>query len=302
MNLLDQLKTCTQVVADTGDFRSMLAFRPTDATTNPSLIYARQVARNPAERLQKAMDRVAVNFGLRILDIVPGRVSTEVDARLSFDTEGTIRKARELIALYEEAGAPRDRILIKIAATWEGIRAAEVLEREGIHCNLTLLFSLAQAACCAEAGVRLISPFVGRILDWHKRARGVDSIPPAEDPGVLSVTRIYNYYKHFGYPTQVMGASFRSVGEIVELAGCDLLTISPALLRELESTEGILEKKLDADRAKTLLLERVPTDEKSFRWLMNEDAMATEKLAEGIRNFTRDIIRLEEMLETEAGM
>ena len=320
MNLLDQLKTCTQVVADTGDFRSMLAFRPTDATTNPSLIYAsvkdeayrplvdeaiayaRQVARNPAERLQKAMDRVAVNFGLRILDIVPGRVSTEVDARLSFDTEGTIRKARELIALYEEAGAPRERILIKIAATWEGIRAAEVLEREGIHCNLTLLFSLAQAACCAEAGVRLISPFVGRILDWHKRARGVDSIPPAEDPGVLSVTRIYNYYKHFGYPTQVMGASFRSVGEIVELAGCDLLTISPALLRELESTEGILEKKLDADRAKTLLLERVPTDEKSFRWLMNEDAMATEKLAEGIRNFTRDIIRLEEMLETEAGM
>ena len=199
MNLLDQLKTCTQVVADTGDFRSMLAFRPTDATTNPSLIYAsakdeayrplvdeaiayaRQVARNPAERLQKAMDRVAVNFGLRILDIVPGRVSTEVDARLSFDTEATIRKARELIALYEEAGAPRDRILIKIAATWEGIRAAEVLEREGIHCNLTLLFSLAQAACCAEAGVRLISPFVGRILDWHKRARGVDSIPPAED-------------------------------------------------------------------------------------------------------------------------
>lgn len=320
MNLLDQLKTCTQVVADTGDFRSMLAFRPTDATTNPSLIYAstkdeayrplvdeaiayaRQVARNPAERLQKAMDRVAVNFGLRILDIVPGRVSTEVDARLSFDTEGTIRKARELIALYEEAGAPRERILIKIAATWEGIRAAEVLEREGIHCNLTLLFSLAQAACCAEAGVRLISPFVGRILDWHKRARGVDSIPPAEDPGVLSVTRIYNYYKHFGYPTQVMGASFRSVGEIVELAGCDLLTISPALLRELESTEGILEKKLDADRAKTLLLERVPTDEKSFRWLMNEDAMATEKLAEGIRNFTRDIIRLEEMLETEASM
>lgn len=319
MNLLEQLKACTTVVADTGDFNTMMAYRPVDATTNPSLIYAsarderyrplvdeaiayaKRTATDKERQLQTAMDKTAVNFGLKILEIVPGRVSTEVDARLSFDTEGTISKARGLIALYEEAGIDRERVLIKIASTWEGIQAARTLEREGIHCNLTLLFSPVQAVCCAEAGVRLISPFVGRILDWHKKAQGVAKIPPHEDPGVRSVTNIYNYYKKFGYETQVMGASFRSIGEITELAGCDLLTISPSLLKELGSTEGTLERRLTAERAKDLRIERMPTDEKSFRWLMNEDAMATEKLAEGIRNFTKDIIKLENMLREMLG-
>ena len=314
MNQLEQLKAFTQVVADTGDFVSIEAYRPTDATTNPSLIYAasqeekyhhlmadaiyfaRQSSSDQSVQLARAVDKVAVNFGLEILKIVPGRVSTEVDARLSFDTGATVRKARELIALYEEAGISRERILIKVASTWEGIKAAEVIEKEGIHCNLTLLFSQVQAIACAEAGVRLISPFVGRILDWHKKARGVTDIPAPEDPGVISVTQIFNYYKKFDYPTQVMGASFRNIGEIGELAGCDLLTISPGLLKVLEQTEGTLTKKLDADAAKRMPLEKIAMDEKTFRWMMNEDAMATEKLAEGIRNFTKDLVKLEKQI------
>lgn len=314
MNLLEQLKTFTKVVADTGDFASIEVYKPIDATTNPSLIYAasqdekykrliedaigfaRQSSSDKTVRLTQAMDKLAVNFGLEILKIVPGRVSTEVDARLSFDTAASVKKARELIALYEEAGISRERILIKVAATWEGIKAAEILEKEGIHCNLTLLFSQAQAIACAEAGVRLISPFVGRILDWHKKDRGVSEIPAPEDPGVISVTHIFDYYKKFGYPTQVMGASFRNIGEICELAGCDLLTISPKLLQELEQTEGTLTKKLDAGAARGTDIEKISLDEKSFRWMMNEDAMATEKLAEGIRNFTKDLMKLEHQI------
>ncbi|HOJ65723.1 MAG TPA: transaldolase [Paludibacteraceae bacterium] len=314
MNLLEQLKKFTTVVADTGDFASMMAYQPVDATTNPSLIfsasqdpkyeylmedairYAQSLTSDKEEQLKKAMDKLAVNFGIKILEIVPGRVSTEVDARLSFDVKGTIAKARELIALYESAGISRERILIKIASTWEGIRAAEILEKEGIHCNLTLLFSLTQAVACAEAGVTLISPFVGRILDWYKKDRGVTDIPPEEDPGVKSVTAIYNYFKKFGYATQVMGASFRNMGEIIQLAGCDLLTISPALLKELEQTEGVLERKLDPEKAKTADIQPLKINEISFRWMMNEDAMATEKLAEGIRNFTKDLLKLENKL------
>ncbi len=314
MNLLDQLKTYTQVVADTGDFASIEVYKPVDATTNPSLIFA--ASQNPLYRpliddalayakshtpdknlqLSKAMDKLAVNFGLKILEIVPGRASTEVDARLSFDTDATVKKARELIALYESAGISRNRVLIKIASTWEGIKAAEIIEKEGIHCNLTLLFSLAQAVACAESGVRLISPFVGRILDWHKKDRGVSEIPATEDPGVQSVTTIFNYYKKFGYPTQVMGASFRNTGEIIELAGSDLLTIAPSLLKELEQTEGKLVKKLDIENAMQSDIQKIEMDEKTFRWMMNEDAMATEKLAEGIRNFTKDLIKLEKQI------
>ncbi len=311
MNLLEQLKTVTKVVADTGDFASMIAYQPIDATTNPSLIYAASMdakystliddaigyakgfSGDKNVQLSKAMDKLAVNFGLKILDIVPGRVSTEVDARLSFDTAATIAKAHELIALYEENGISRERILIKIASTWEGIQAAESLEKEGIHCNLTLLFSFAQAVRCAEAKVTLISPFVGRIMDWYKKDLGVAAIAPAEDPGVKSVKQIYDYYKKYDYKTIVMGASFRNIGEIVELAGCDALTISPALLKELEGTEAVLDKKLDAVKSKSLSIEAIQMDEKTFRWMMNEDAMATEKLAEGIRNFTKDLIKLE---------
>lgn len=315
MNLLEQLKTYTQVVADTGDFASIEVYKPVDATTNPSLIYAasqeekykyliddaikfaKESSRNREEQLSKAMDKLAVNFGLEILKIVPGRASTEVDARLSFDTEATVDKARELIALYEQNGVSRERVLIKIASTWEGIKAAEILEKEGIRCNLTLLFSHVQAVACAEAGVRLISPFVGRILDWYKKDRGVDNIPANEDPGVLSVKSIYNYYKKFGYKTQVMGASFRNIGEICELAGCDLLTIAPKLLSELENTNEKLTKKLNADEAAQMDIEKITVDEKTFRWMMNEDAMATEKLAEGIRNFTKDLIKLENQVK-----
>ena len=311
MNLLEQLKTYTKVVADTGDFNSISVYQPIDATTNPSLIYAasmdpkyssliddaiqyaRKISGDKTVQLSKAMDKLAVNFGLKILEIVPGRVSTEVDARLSFDAEASIAKAHELIALYESNGISRERILIKVASTWEGINAAEQLEKEGIHCNLTLLFSFAQAVRCAEANVTLISPFVGRILDWYKKDRGVTEIPGADDPGVKSVTEIYHYYKKFGYNTIVMGASFRNIGEIIELVGCDALTISPSLLKELENTEAVLEKKLDAIKSKSLDIKQIHTDEKSFRWLMNEDAMATEKLAEGIRNFTKDLIKLE---------
>lgn len=316
MNLLEQLKKLTTVVADTGDFISMEEYKPMDATTNPSLIYA--VSQNPRfapllreaityakgqsddedAQLDIAMDRVAVNFGLKILEIVPNRVSTEVDARLSFDKEASIAKARDLIALYEAEGISRDRVLIKLAATWEGIRAAEVLEKDGIHCNLTLLFSFAQAVACADAGVKLISPFVGRILDWHKKDRGVEEIAPEEDPGVLSVKKIYNYYKKFDYKTEIMGASFRNIGEITELAGCDLLTISPALLNELSTTEGTLKPQLTPELAKESDLEKITVDEKTFRWMLNEDAMATEKLAEGIRNFTVDIIRLEKQVKS----
>jgi transaldolase len=311
MNLLEQLKKYTKVVADTGDFASISVYQPIDATTNPSLIYAaamdskysaliddaisyaKSQSSDKAVQLGKAMDKLAVNFGLEILKIVPGRVSTEVDARLSFDTEATIAKARELIALYEANGISRERILIKVASTWEGIKASEALEKEGIHGNLTLLFSMAQAIRCAEAKVTLISPFVGRILDWHKKDRGVSDIPGAEDPGVKSVQEIYNYYKKFGYNTIVMGASFRNIGEIIEIVGCDALTIAPSLLKELENTEGILERKLDAEKSKQLDISPIHMDEKTFRWMMNEDAMATEKLAEGIRNFTKDLIKLE---------
>lgn len=317
MNALEQLKKHTRVVADTGDFESMKAYLPVDATTNPSLIYAsakdekyrhlaaaaateaKRLSKNPDEQLKLCLDRVAVNFGLEILKIVPGRVSTEVDARLSFDTEGSIAKARELIRLYEAAGISRERILIKVAATWEGIKAAEVLEKEGIHCNLTLLFSKIQAIACAEAGVKLISPFVGRILDWYKKEQNFNSTDPNEDPGVVSVTEIFNYYKKFGYATEVMGASFRSKGEITALAGCDLLTISPNLLKELEESNETLELKLDATKSREMDLVKIPACEKSFRWLMNEDAMATEKLAEGIRKFTVDLLKLEQFLKTE---
>jgi transaldolase len=315
MNILDQLKQMTRVVADTGDFESMVQYQPIDATTNPSLIYAaaqkpeyaslvdravafskKQAGAGGGKQLEVCMDRLAVDFGLEILKIVEGRVSTEVDARLSFDTPGTIGKARELIALYESEGVDRERILIKIASTWEGIKAAEKLEKEGIKCNLTLLFSLGQAIACAEAGVKLISPFVGRIYDWYKKSRGVDEIAPADDPGVLSVTQIFNYYKKFGYQTEIMGASFRNSGEILELAGCDLLTISPGLLQELENMDGELTRKLDEAASRAMDIDKIELDEKAFRWMLNEDAMATEKLAEGIRNFTADIIRLESYL------
>jgi transaldolase len=316
MNLLEQLKKQTIVVADTGDFTSIEEFKPMDATTNPSLIYA--ASQNPRfapllreaityakgqsdnedAQLDIAMDKVAVNFGLKILEIVPNRVSTEVDARLSFDKEGSIAKARELIALYEAEGISRDRVLVKLAATWEGIQAAEELEKDGIHCNLTLLFSFVQAVACADAGVKLISPFVGRIYDWHKEDRGVEDIAPKEDPGVLSVKRIYNYYKKFDYKTEIMGASFRNIGQIIQLAGCDLLTISPTLLNELSLSAGTLKTQLTPESAKESKLEKISVDEKTFRWMLNEDAMATEKLAEGIRNFTKDIVRLEKQVKS----
>jgi len=313
MNQLDQLKQHTVVVADTGDFEAMKAYKPQDATTNPSLIlaasqkaeYKSLVDQAVAEhknstltggaKVEAILDRIVILFGLEILKIVPGRVSTEVDARLSFDTQGNIAKARHLIELYEKAGIGRERILIKIASTWEGIKAAEVLQNDGINCNLTLLFSLAQAVACAEGGIRLISPFVGRILDWHKKSTGKD-YAATEDPGVLSVTQIYNYYKHFDYTTEVMGASFRNKGEITELCGCDLLTISPGLLGELQATEEAITPKLNAANAKSLKIERIGSDEKTFRWLFNEDAMATEKTSEGIRNFAKDIVKLENLV------
>jgi len=310
---LEQLKKFTTVVADTGDFESMKTFKPQDATTNPSLIL--QAAAKPEYRhlVEKAveekrssgltgealmsaiLDRILILFGLEILKIVPGRVSTEVDARLSFDTQGTIEKARQLIAAYEAEGHSRDRILIKIASTWEGIKAAEVLEKEGIHCNLTLLFSFAQAVACAEAGVQLVSPFVGRILDWHKAATGKD-FTAEEDPGVLSVRSIYDYYKKFGYKTEVMGASFRNKGEILALAGCDLLTISPGLLNELQSSTEPLAERLSETSAKTSAHTKIHLNESAFRFMHNEDAMATEKTAQGIRAFSADIVKLEQLV------
>jgi len=310
---LDLLKSFTKVVADTGDFESMRQFHPQDATTNPSLIFQatqkpeyryildkvlterRNSSLSTAAQIEDIMDHVLVAFGLEILAIVPGRVSTETDARLSFDTEGTIAKARQLIAIYEASGISRSRVLIKIASTWEGIKAAEVLEKEGIRCNLTLLFSLTQAIACAEAGVQLISPFVGRIYDWFKAANKREYVG-AEDPGVQSVTTIYNYYKKFGYQTEVMGASFRNTGEITELAGCDLLTISPDLLAKLAASNEPLTRKLDPAVAQAQEIQRVSLDEKTFRYLLNDDAMATEKTAEGIRKFAVDIIKLEQFI------
>lgn len=316
LSQLDALKKLTKVVADTGDFESMRDYKPQDATTNPSLILAAASKAEYAHILDKVIadrkgsgltghaqieditDHLLVAFGLEILKIVPGRVSTETDARLSFDTQGSIDKGRQLIALYEKNGISRDRVLIKIASTWEGIKAAEVLEKEGIHCNLTLLFSMAQAIACAEAKVQLISPFVGRILDWYKASTKKD-YAPTEDPGVLSVTEIYNYYKKFGYKTEVMGASFRNKGEITELAGCDLLTISPALLGELAASNEPLTKKLDAQAAQALSLKQVHLDEKTFRFQLNEDAMATEKTAEGIRKFAADIVKFEQLIASK---
>jgi transaldolase len=312
MTLLESLKQYTTVVADTGDIEAIHRHRPQDATTNPSLLYHaaqipayRHLVEEAAEKAsglggshqqmaEEFIDQMFVLFGSEILKVVPGRVSTEVAASLSFDTPGTITKARKLISLYQKKGVSRERILVKIASTWEGIQAANELEKEGIHCNLTLLFSFAQAIACAEAGVTLISPFVGRIYDWYKKDGGGKEIPPDQDPGVASVTRIYNYYKKYGYKTQVMGASFRNVNQIVRLAGSDLLTISPELLDQLEQTDGAVERKLDPATANASKGEQLHLSEKAFRWMHNEDAMATEKLAEGIRKFNSDAQKLEE--------
>ena len=318
MSLLDSLKRVTTVVADTGDIEAMRQFRPQDATTNPSLLLkaAQQPQYRPlvdaaladsdrlglpeSRRTEAFMDRLAVNFGREILKIVPGRVSTEVDARLSFDTAGSVAKAREIVALYEKTGIDRERLLIKVGSTWEGIQAAAQLEREEIHCNLTLLFSFAQAVACADAGVTLISPFVGRIYDYYRKERGAE-IPSADDPGVQSVTRIYNYYKKYGYKTQVMGASFRKVEQIIELAGCDLLTISPDLLAQLQKREGTLQKKLSVEAAKGKEIPNVHLDEKTYRFEHNQDQMAVEKLSEGIRAFYVDGRKLEKYSQTLIG-
>ncbi len=316
-NLLDQLREITVVVADTGDIQAIETFKPRDATTNPSLITAAAqmpqyqdivdgtlagareslgASATPAQVVSLAFDRLAVSFGLKILEIIEGRVSTEVDARLSFDTDGTVAKGREIIAQYEAAGVSRDRILIKIAATWEGIQAAAVLEKEDIHCNLTLLFGIHQAIACAENGITLISPFVGRILDWYKKDTGRDSYAPSEDPGVISVTDIYNYYKKFGYNTEVMGASFRNIGEITELAGSDLLTIAPSLLAELQATTGDLPRKLDPVNAAEMAIEKITVDKETFEKMHAENRMATDKLAEGISGFTTALETLEGIL------
>ena len=312
---LDSLRSMTVVVADTGDIDAIKKYQPQDATTNPSLIlsasalpqyaplideaitYAKAQSADKAQQLIDAEDKLAVNIGLEILKIVPGRISTEVDARLSYDTQATVEKARKLIALYNAAGISNDRILIKIASTWQGIRAAEILEKEGINCNLTLLFSEAQARACAEAGVYLISPFVGRILDWYKANTDKKEYAPAEDPGVISVTKIYNYYKEYGYKTVVMGASFRNVGEIIELAGCDRLTIAPALLKELQENSTVLVRKLDYKGE--VKAKPQPLTEAEFYWQHNSDAMAVEKLAEGIRKFAVDQEKLEAMLSAK---
>jgi transaldolase len=314
MNQLEQLKKMTTVVVDTGDINSIKQYLPTDATTNPSLIlsavsnemyrpllddalaYGKKYGKNPEDVREKTVEKLFVNFGKEILKLIPGRVSTEVDARLSYDVEGSIKKAKSLIELYESEGISKDRILIKLASTWEGTLAAKQLESEGIHCNMTLLFSLAQAIACANANATLISPFVGRILDWYVKEKNVKGYPAAEDPGVLSVRDIYTYFKKFGISTVVMGASFRNVGEILELAGCDLLTISPKFLQELTSSNEPVERKLDAATAKASELEKIDLDEKTYRWLLNEDAMATEKLAEGIRKFNEDAVKLEKFL------
>lgn len=314
MNRLDQLKQYTTVVADTGNFKQLAAFAPRDATTNPSLIlkavqqpdYAplltETVARTKGWPLEEIVDQVLVRFGLEILKVVPGRVSTEVDARLSFDCAATVARAHRIMALYEEAGIPRERVLIKIASTWEGIQAARILEREGIHCNLTLLFAFCQAVACGEAGVKLISPFVGRIYDWYKKSAGSGwdeaANAGANDPGVKSVRAIYEYYKKFDIDTEVMGASFRNVGQIAALAGCDLLTISPDLLAALQASEEPLQRALDPDAARACGVHAITYNESSFRYALNEDAMATEKLAEGIRAFAADAAKLDQMIQS----
>ena len=314
--LHDQLCEMTVVVADTGDLNAIREFKPRDATTNPSLITAAaqmeeygdvvdsalrqsrgEVGSNDQKVVDRAIDRLAVEFGRRTLDIIEGRVSTEVDARLSYDEQGTLAKAHELIGFYEEVGVSRERVLIKIASTWEGICAAQQLEREGIHCNLTLLFGLHQAVACAEANVTLVSPFVGRILDWHKKESGRDGYPPAEDPGVLSLAEIYNYYKKFGYGTEVMGASFRTLGEITELAGCDLLTIAPKFLAALRDTEGDLPRKLEPEAAKSMDIDRLGIDQGIFEKMHAQDRMAAEKLSEGIDGFSKALVALEHLLE-----
>jgi transaldolase len=307
MNQLESLRHHSLVVADTGDIEAVARWKPQDATTNPSLLLT--AAQDPRFRnlvdaaiheargdTAAAMDALFVHFGREILKHIEGRVSTEVDARLSFDKSGSIQRAQRLISLYERHGVSRERVLIKLAATWEGIRAAEQLEREGIHCNMTLLFSFAQAVACADAGVTLISPFVGRIYDWYRAARKVDDIPVDDDPGVASVAKIYTYYKKHGYPTQVMGASFRKTEQILALAGCDLLTIAPDLLEKLARTPGPVERKLSPEVARRASMEKIPLDEKAFRWLHNEDQMATEKLAEGIRRFDADARKLERLI------
>jgi transaldolase len=311
MSQLDSLKKHSLVVADTGDIDAVARWKPQDATTNPSLLLA--AAEDPRFRPLtekaisdahgdpgRAMEFLFVRFGAEILQHVAGRVSTEVDARLSFDRDGSVDKARRLVSLYEKQGISRDRVLIKLASTWEGIQAAEKLEREGIHCNMTLLFSFAQAAACADAGVTLISPFVGRIYDWYKASRKVQDIPIEEDPGVASVVRIYNYYKRHGYTTQVMGASFRKTEQILALAGCDLLTIAPELLEKLAAAPGDVPRRISAYAARTMDLPRVDLDEEKFRWMHNEDAMATEKLAEGIRKFDADARKLEKLITSLA--
>ena len=313
MNKLDQLKSMTQVVADTGDLDAIIQYQPQDATTNPSLLlkaadlpryqplldeaqlWGRDQGASPQLRAAAACDYLAVSICLEIQESIPGRVSTEVDARLSFDRAATVARAQRLIDLYESRGSHRDRVLIKIASTWEGIQAAGELEKKGINCNLTLLFGFAQAVACAEVGAYLISPFVGRILDWHLAASGQSSIAAEQDPGVLSVTEIYNYYKHYGYKTVVMGASFRNTGEIEQLAGCDRLTISPALMQALADDDSLLQRKLDAERVADVGA-KLKLDEKAFRWMMNQDAMATEKLADGIRQFAVDQEKLESRL------
>lgn len=314
MSQLDELKKITTVVADTGEIHEIKQYQPTDATTNPSLIfkassmleyhylideaieYGKKRGNTPAEKLTKALDKTFVKFGLEILKLIPGRVSTEVDARLSFDIEGSLNKARTLISMYEAAGIDRSRILIKLASTWEGCRAAETLEKEGIHCNMTLMFSLGQAIAAADAKATLISPFVGRILDWHKTNEGVESYPPAEDPGVKSVRQIYNYFKKMDIPTQIMGASFRNIEEILELAGCDLLTIAPKFLQNLQDSTAPLPRKLDPDTSRSLNITPIHVDEKTFRWLLCTNPMALDKLHDGIRSFTADIIKLENEL------
>jgi len=316
LNQLEQLKKFTKVVADTADFESIKEFKPQDATTNPSLVYAatqkpqyshlleevladrKKSGLSGAAQVEDIIDHLLVQFGCDILEIVPGRISTETDARLSFDVEGSIKKARQLVKLYEERKIPRERVLIKVASTWEGINAAEQLQKEGIKCNLTLMFSLPQAVRCAEAKVQLISPFVGRIYDWYKKENKRDYAGP-EDPGVQSVQEIYNYYKKFGYATEVMGASFRNVGQILELAGCDALTISPELMKELSESHESVERKLDPEKAKKADVQRLELDEKKFRYLVNDNAMATEKTAEGIRKFAADVVKLEKFVASK---
>jgi transaldolase len=318
LSQLDQLRKFTKVVADTGDFESIKDFKPQDATTNPSLIYAatqkpqyvhllddviadrKKSGLTGAAQIEDIIEHLLVKFGCEMLKIVPGRVSTETDARYSFDTEGSIRKARQLIKLYEERKIPRERVLIKIASTWEGINAAEQVQKEGIKCNLTLMFSLPQAVRCAEAKVQLISPFVGRIYDWYKKENKRDYSGP-DDPGVQSVREIYTYYKKFGYNTEVMGASFRNVGQILELAGCDALTISPELMKELSESYEPVERKLDPEKAKNAKIDKLELDEKKFRYLVNDNAMATEKTAEGIRKFAADIVKLEKFVASKLG-